>query len=213
MKFIFIRHGETYSNTLFGSPNQILIGALDNELTQLNEKGISQAENAREQLNKLGIMESIDGIYSSDLTRTIQTTEIIFGDKAYIKDKRLRERSLGILEGMKIVDVNENEMLSNTLPDSDDMETFFDRKHPTGENYIDVYHRCSDFLNQFDYSSDKTIVIVSHFHTIRCFIYALLNKEFDENFNSLLIENSTPYIFDYDVSSFKCISGSLSINY
>ena len=39
MRFILVRHGETYSNTLFGTPQQMLIGALDNELTQLNELG------------------------------------------------------------------------------------------------------------------------------------------------------------------------------
>ena len=202
MKIILIRHGETYSNTLFGTDEQILIGALDNELTKLNDEGKKQAEKARDILGSL--IEEVDEIYSSDLVRTRQTTEIVFEGRAYKVDQRIRERSLGILEGMKVNEVKKQLELNNCLPDDSEMETFFLRKHESGENYVDVYNRCKDFMKQFNYDSDKTICIVSHFHTIRCLLYVLMNKSFDEEFNSLLIKNATPYILEYKNGKFEC---------
>ena len=39
MKFIIIRHGETFANALFNTDDRILIGALDAPVSQLNENG------------------------------------------------------------------------------------------------------------------------------------------------------------------------------
>ena len=40
MRFILIRHGETYANALYNTNKRILIGALDQPVSQLNDVGI-----------------------------------------------------------------------------------------------------------------------------------------------------------------------------
>ena len=65
-------------------------------------------------------------------------------------------------------------------------------------------------MKQFDYNSDETIIIVSHFHTIRCLIYVLLDKMLDESFSSLSIANATPYVFDFVNGCFHCNSIKLN---
>ena len=212
MRFILVRHGETYSNTLFGTPKQMLIGALDNELTKLNEVGMKQAEQASH-IVKEYIEEKIDEIYVSDLTRTIQTADIVFEGSTYIKDARLRERSLGVLEGMLLSEVVENEELNATLPDSryDDLEACMYKKHESGESYEDVVKRLEDFLSMFDYKEDKTVACVSHFHTIRILIYLLVKKPFDMKLFDMMLKNSEPYVFDYKDGRFELVSNNLEI--
>ena len=212
MRFILVRHGETYSNTLFGTPEQMLIGALDNEQTKLNETGKKQAEVAAESVKNY-IKDTIDEIYVSDLTRTIQTADIVFKDYTYKTDRRLRERSLGILEGMLLSDVVKNEELNATLPDSrvDDFETCMSKKHPSGESYEDVVNRLKDFLSQFNYEENKTVACVSHFHTLRLFIYLLLDKPFDMKMFEMMLKNSEPYVFDYIDGKFELVSDNLEI--
>ena len=212
MRFILVRHGETYSNTLFGTPQQMLIGALDNEQTRLNEMGKKQAEKAAESV-KGYIEDSLDDIYVSDLMRSVETAEIVFNGYKYKKDQRLRERSLGILEGMLLSDVEKNEALKATLPDSryDELEICMSKKHETGESYEDVVNRLRDFLSMFHYEEEKTVACVSHFHTLRIFMYLVLDKPFDMKLFEISLKNSEPYVFDYIDGKFQLVSGNLEI--
>ena len=193
MRIFLVRHGETYANTLFGTDKQILIGALDNEITQLNERGKDQAERARKILKSHLNLEDCN-VYSSDLGRTKETSRIVFGNIHINYDARLRERTLGVLEGLKYIDVINDPDLSIYLPNSDDcdFEAYINTKHPTGESYLDVYLRCKEFIDSIK-DSEKDVVIVSHFHTLRCFYYAYAGMELDSNINQMLIENANPY--------------------
>ena len=74
MRFILIRHGETYANALFNTDKRILIGALDQPVSQLNDVGMQQAKDTKLLLENY----IIDEVYSSDLGRTKQTASIIF---------------------------------------------------------------------------------------------------------------------------------------
>ena len=79
MRIILIRHGETYANELFNTDDRLLIGALDTQIAQLNDKGRQQAIEARKQLENI----HIDEIYSSDLGRTIETTSLVFPNRTF----------------------------------------------------------------------------------------------------------------------------------
>lgn len=212
MKFILVRHGETHSNTLFGTPEQLLIGALDNKLTELNDTGLEQARLAHTKVKEY-VGDSIDEIYVSDLTRTIQTADIVFEGYSYHKEPRLRERTLGILEGMLLSDVVKNEELNATLPDSryEEFEACMSKKHPSGESYEDVALRLKDFLSQFNYEDNKTVACVSHFHTLRLLIYLLLDKPFDMKMFDMMLKNSDPYVFEYVDGKFVLVSDNLDI--
>lgn len=204
MKMILIRHGETFANTLFNTDKQIIIGALDNELTQLNENGINQAEKARKELQRKGLLESVDRIYCSDITRAIKTAEIIFQGRELIKDSRLRERSLGFLEGVPLTEVKSDPGRSGLLVsfENEPVEICIRKKVQNGESIQDVADRLKSFLSELDFNKDETIALVSHFHTLRTLVYLLQNKEFDSAYNELMIENSKAMIADYQSGHF-----------
>jgi len=89
-ELIVLRHGETEWNKI-GTQQ----GQLD---TDLSELGIAQATAAAEALAG----EEIDSLYSSDLGRAMQTAEII-AERIGLQiqtDQRLRERHLGIMQGL-----------------------------------------------------------------------------------------------------------------
>ena len=88
-QLIFIRHGETIWNIEGREMGQ------DN--SPLSELGERQAEAIANRLKNI----SFTALYSSDLGRTIQTAKFISkacGNKKIIKNKKLRERHMGILK-------------------------------------------------------------------------------------------------------------------
>lgn len=93
-KIILIRHGETAWNR-----ERKIMGWVD---IPLNEKGRAQAKQVGAALKEL---YNIESIYSSDLSRTVETAEIIKGiacPKARIEAIRdLREMNPGIFSGYK----------------------------------------------------------------------------------------------------------------
>ena len=66
-EFYFIRHGESVSNATPG------FAAGKNFDAPLTDKGIGQAQLLGERLEREGV--TFDRVYSSSLTRTVQTTE------------------------------------------------------------------------------------------------------------------------------------------
>jgi probable phosphoglycerate mutase len=93
--FILVRHGETLWN-LEGRRQ----GQADSPLTPL---GIAQAQAIAERLAD----EPVDALYSSDLPRAWVTAEHIGAacGLSVIADSRLREKSFGVLEGLRYADV------------------------------------------------------------------------------------------------------------
>ncbi|CAG8451071.1 5603_t:CDS:2 [Diversispora eburnea] len=88
-----VRHGETNSNL-----KRILQGHIN---TILNKTGREQSELVSHRLRKM----KFDHIYTSDLSRTKKTAEIIaknHPDVPLTEDIRLRERDLGRLSGLSI---------------------------------------------------------------------------------------------------------------
>ncbi len=85
-----VRHGETEWNLIGRSQ-----GHLDSPLT---DRGVKQAQALAKRL----CGEGIEVIYSSDLGRASQTADIIASelDRPVHIDRRLRERHLGLLQGM-----------------------------------------------------------------------------------------------------------------
>jgi len=88
--FVLARHGETAWNV-----EGRIQGHLD---IPLNNLGVAQAE----ALGKRLVRERFDAIYSSDLMRAFHTARMAVPDpdQTIIKDRRLRERHLGVLQGL-----------------------------------------------------------------------------------------------------------------
>ena len=87
-----IRHGQTQLNSAHA-----LQGRSDHPL---NENGIAQAEKAARALEALGIR--FDRVFSSPLTRAVQTAQIIAPEVAPVIEPRLIEMDYGRYEGASL---------------------------------------------------------------------------------------------------------------
>ncbi len=94
---IIVRHGQTQWNI-----RKIRQGHLDSELT---DKGIAQAQALGQRLAR----ESFTALYSSDLGRALETARMITAVTGHeiITDVRLRERHLGIFQGLSGDEIKE----------------------------------------------------------------------------------------------------------
>ena len=91
-----IRHGKTElnkANVLQGRSNY-----------PLNEEGIEQAKKAAEDLREI----HFDHVFSSPLTRAVQTAEIICPDIKPVIDERLIEMDYGPYEGSDLENPSRN---------------------------------------------------------------------------------------------------------
>ncbi|MFX0208119.1 MAG: histidine phosphatase family protein [Candidatus Hodarchaeota archaeon] len=101
MQLVIIRHGESVANA-----QRILQGHSDYSLSEL---GRQQAQALSKRLIKKQI--SFDIVYSSDLARAVETTEILARElkipsNKIIYTKLLREHALGTFEGFKYDDLS-----------------------------------------------------------------------------------------------------------
>ena len=139
IKIMYFVHGTTTDNA-----SKLCSGWKE---AMLNELGKEQAENlgrvSRERDDKFDVM------FTSDLKRAIDSSNIAFPDVEKIRDKRLRECNYGDLDG---------EHKSLVI-----YEEHVDDKFPNGESLKDVEMRMRDFVNYLKENYDgKTIGIVAH---------------------------------------------------
>ena len=190
MELILIRHGESTANAIKEAEKRIFIGQWDCDLT---ENGIQQALSIRNN----PIIENADAFFCSDLKRAVATARLIT-DGNVIIDKRLRERSLGIFEGILVSEIKASptyhEYFDN--PEYSQFRHGFDKKAPKGENYCDVCERVSSFLNELDRRYNK-VVIVSHYCAIRCIIKTVKNLTNEETL-ALNVKNCEPIKIEYE---------------
>ncbi|MBU4501976.1 MAG: histidine phosphatase family protein [Nanoarchaeota archaeon] len=156
MRLILVRHGETHENK-----KEIWQG---HHQGMLNEEGREQARKLIKRLEK----EKIDIIYCSDLERTRDTIQPFlekYGVPVYYVEA-LRERNLGLLEGMKNEDVKKY-LKKHNLDLTSDLES--------GESYDDVRKRLSDFYYKtLDKHEGETVLFVTHGGSIAQLITCLL---------------------------------------
>jgi broad specificity phosphatase PhoE len=151
-----VRHGESTWNTL-----GLAQGHRDD--AELTARGAEQAAAAAERFRGL----AVSAIYSSDLRRALQTaaafSEVL--GLPVIKDARLRERSLGVIEGTPLAAVT---------PDQTGLEDGLvadpDASPCGGESVRDLYRRaaafCDDLARQPG-SQAGDVVVVAHGGTLR----------------------------------------------
>lgn len=152
-----VRHGETEWNVAMR-----LQGIKNSNLTA---KGIKQVELAAEALSK----KEFDVVISSDLGRALNTAEIITSKNnlKIIKDKSLRERNFGIMEGLTREEILEKhpDVYSAYLKRKD---TY---KIVNGESLIEFNSRVLDGLAKIvNLYEGKRILIISHGGVLDCII-------------------------------------------
>ena len=146
---IVIRHGETFWN---------LEGRWQGHYNSpLTEKGLMQAEAVARRFGTTRFA----ALYSSDLDRAIQTAKEI-ADKVeheIIIEERLRERSLGIFEGLTMIEIEEK------YPEDALKYKSFDPEYiiPRGESLIQFSKRVTDCFRDLTLKHiGERIVIITH---------------------------------------------------
>ena len=152
-----IRHGETEWNIV-----QRFQGHKDSDLT---ENGKSQVEALAKRFRE----EEMDHLYSSDLLRTQKTAEgVSRGTGCKIQlDERLREKNLGIFEGLIITEIQRKY--------SDAYKAFKNGgaryQIESGESTLDLLVRGLGFLKEIlEKHEGSKVGLVSHGGFIRCIL-------------------------------------------
>ena len=148
-RLIVIRHGETLWNAIGKQQGQ-----LD---TDLSELGVGQARAIAEAM----VSRDVDVLYSSDLGRALQTATIIAGRLGLpvCTDARLRERHLGIMQGMTMAEFEQRHPAEYTEFRRGDL----DWQLPGGESVRQRDERvvaCADELAKRH--AGQTVAIVTH---------------------------------------------------
>ena len=139
IKIIYFVHGTTTDNAA-----KLCSGWKE---AMLNDLGREQAQNLGNVIKEKKI--KFDVLFSSDLKRAIESSNIAFPEYEKIRDNRLRECNYGDLDG---------ESKKLVIYDEHINEPF-----PNGESLIDVQNRIKDFINELKEKYDgKTIGIVAH---------------------------------------------------
>ena len=181
MKLLIIRHGETGYNLDrrycgFSNPS-------------LNETGITQIESLAIRLNDC----DVDFVYSSDLTRAVETAEILFKNCQILRMQNFREMNFGVLEGLTYFEI------INRYPDiyrswiANPLQTML----PEGETFNDFKRRIHEGLSHLlSKHKNQQIALITHGGPIRAILCAALNYEIDK-FWQIEQDNSAINIIDY----------------
>ncbi|XP_054809050.1 phosphoglycerate mutase-like protein 4 [Prosopis cineraria] len=160
---VVIRHGETAWNS-----DGRMQGHLDIEL---NEAGRAQAAAVAERLSS---EPKFSVVYSSDLQRAYETAQIIAakcGGLEVVEDPDLRERHLGVLQG-----VSRHEALK-TNPTAYTAKDLGEEIPGGGESLDQLSKRCTSALQRIAMKHlGKRVAVVTHAGVIRS-LYMRVNTE------------------------------------
>jgi probable phosphoglycerate mutase len=148
-KLIVVRHGQTEWNI-----RGIRQGHLDSPLT---ERGLAQAKALGRRLQR----EKFNALYSSDLGRAVQTAHEISNVTGHkiIVDARLRERHLGIFQGLNADEIESKYPHERRLMRTSGPAYVI----PGGESMVQCVERNVAFLNRLvEKHAGETVVVVTH---------------------------------------------------
>ena len=161
-KLTVIRHGQTRWNLEARQQGQ-----LDNELIEL---GVRQAQAIADTLDN----NRFEALYSSDLSRAVQTAEII-AQKVNLKvltDSRLREWHLGILQGLTFPEFQQKYHREYVRFQSGDPDYII----PGGESVRQRHQRCITCANELaQQHPGKQIIIITHGRILDSFLINTLD--------------------------------------
>jgi broad specificity phosphatase PhoE len=153
IKITFFRHAITFDNE-----SGICSGQSNAKVSDLGKEQIKK-------LRKLISDKNFDAVYCSDLSRSKETAEGVFGNRFKIKiNSKLRELDTGSLTGKldKLVDLKILEHVDKPFPD--------------GESLEDVKNRMASFLSDIKKTNNSNVAIVAHTFN-RIALEVILNKK------------------------------------
>lgn len=187
MRIIFIRHGQSMFNVLNDGQHgeRFFSGQLEAPLTKIGEQ---QARALRRDPR----LVSYQQVVSSDLVRAKETARLATGRGNIPTDSRLRERSLGILEGKYLSQVDD--LIPGFMANYPTFAHSYTQRIPGGESYQDIEQRAADFLSEvLDHQQD--LAVFSHFCWIRSAIRYLTNMS-EAQIMHFQVPNCTPIVLE-----------------
>ena len=192
--FYIVRHGQSEGN---------VAGDIMGTDPALTAKGLEQAQILSELFSEI----SIDQIYSSDLIRAKQTAEIIALSKNLKaqQDKRIKERSFGILEGQTAAYFSENYQKDIEKFREDSLINQLNWTIAEGmESLNEILGRVLLFFDDLTNShQNQTVLLVTHANVM---LALLAHFSFIENFRQLpygSIQNTAYIKVEKQDKSFK----------
>lgn len=173
MLLFMIRHGETEGNV-----KKLFYSQIDMPLT---EKGKQQALAIRPVLEKY----TFDRVYSSDLSRAIETAKLVLPGCDPILSPELRECQMGYIDGCTHAEIIEKYGLLN-----DHYEQF------GGESPEDMCHRVRTFLDKVEAAPCDMAAAVAHSGTMKAMIRVALGM--DCQTSNLLSTNCNIAVFRWE---------------
>lgn len=177
MKLFITRHGETFWNT-----KHLMQGTTD---TKLSRKGIGEGAKLAKRLRR----QNFDYIYSSPLSRALETAEMVARyhlETPFEAVSELTERNFGEFEGH-----TKKEIFWNTYPHPEPKE---------GEKSIDTVGRASRFVTKLlkKHGKNATILIVAHKHINAAIIGAALGADWNSVYDMTKWRNTSVTILDVE---------------
>lgn len=191
-RLILVRHAEAEGNKV-----RKFHGWTDSSIT---EKGHLQAQRVAERLKDV----DIDVLYSSSLTRTLQTAEYISMVKSLpiIRTDKLKEINGGDWEGQTWLELQEK------WPEAH--ETWENRPHehkmPNGESMEEFQGRLiCEVMKIIKANSGRNICIVTHGTAIRALLCHFRACSLEEMINVAWCDNTAITILDYEEPYFTTV--------
>jgi alpha-ribazole phosphatase len=187
MKLLITRHGETEWNLIRRYQGQSDI--------PLNETGIRQAGQIAKRLSP----EKIDFIYSSDLSRAVDTAQCISSMQeqtpALQTDSRWRELNFGDWEGLNHEKMNAGWRDEALRWYQDPVNT----PTPNGESLSQLAGRVNSALDELKNNhKDKTVLVVSHSGVIQSLLCLTLGVELSRYWQFRVLQASLTIISFYE---------------
>ena len=179
-RLLLIRHAQTEWNI-----ERRFQGHGDSPIT---EEGQEQLQRLKSRLAGL----EFDVVYSSDLRRTMETSKMLSG-KQRVEEPRLRERGVGILEGLNLEQIMAEHAEAFRAFRSGDK----DRQIEGGESLQDALNRAWTFLEEMpEKHPGAELAAVSHAGLIRLICKQILGLALDApNFFQIPNTSLTQLVF------------------
>ncbi len=189
MKLFLIRHGESENNL-----NRHYSGQCNPELTPL---GIEQAKAIRPVLEKI----KFDAVYSSDLTRALDTCFTAMPNAKPIITPKLREIAIGDLENRPYyVPKGDNDEFAIELHKN---RQSFDYSPYGGENKKDVIKRFCEFLKELESKPVQNVAAFCHAGLITIVTGYILSANLDRD--AIHCPNCNIVVLEFDGNKWRLL--------
>lgn len=184
MKLFLIRHGQTTANV-----DKIHSGQMDVPLTR---EGRAQAQSIRPVLEKI----KFDKVYSSDLSRAVDTQKLALPGYEGIQTPLLREYDAGCLEGRRYGDYPQE--LKEQFQATKNYSLF------GGESTQEVCDRVAQFQRMLEQEALENVAAFAHNGILNCMLQNVLGVNFDKG--AVRNNNCTISVYEYDGQKWRLIA-------